>query len=134
MQLINKLMMLGMNVGDMPKAKTFYAVKLGLKVTTDYRKDDDNWWVTLASPEGGASITLARATGYENMKPGTMTVYFETSDIDVANKELSSRGVKVNEVQDDLFGPGSGVRWFNLEDPDGNQVILAQAHKSRAPF
>ena len=134
MQVINKLMMVGMNVGDMPKAKTFYADKLGLKVTTDYRKDDDNWWVTLASPEGGASITLARATGYENMKPGTMTLYFETSDIDAANKELSSKGVKVNEVQDDLFGPSSGVRWFNLEDPDGNQVILAQAHKSRAPF
>ena len=134
MQVVNKLMMLSMNVGDMPKAKEFYADKLGLKVTTDYRKDDDNWWVTLASPEGGASITLARATGYENMKPGTMTLYFETSDIDAANKELSSKGVKVNEVQDDLFGPGSGVRWFNLEDPDGNQVILAQAHKSRAPF
>ena len=134
MQVVNKLMMLGMNVSDMPKAKAFYADKLGLKVTTDYRKDDDNWWVALASPEGGASITLARATGYENMKPGTMTLYFETSDIDAANKELSSKGVKVNEVQDDLFGPGSGVRWFNLEDPDGNQVILAQAHKSRAPF
>ena len=127
MQVINKLMMVGMNLGDMPKAKEFYAVKLGLKVTTDYRKDDDNWWVTLASPEGGASITLARATGYENMKPGTMTLYFETSDIDAANKELSSKGVKVNEVQDDLFGPGSGVKWFNLEDPDGNQVLLVQA-------
>jgi len=134
MQVVNKLMMLGMNVGDMPKAKTFCADKLGLKVTTDYRKDNDNWWVTLVSPEGGASITLARATGFENMRPGTMTVYFETSDIDAANKELSSRSVKVNEVQDDLFGPGSGVKWFNFEDPDGNQVILAQAHKSRAPF
>ena len=89
MQVVNKLLMLSMNVGDMPKAKAFYADKLGLKVTTDYRKDDDNWWVTLASPEGEASITLARATGFENMKPGTMALYFETSDIAAAHKELS---------------------------------------------
>ena len=133
-QVANKLMMLSMNVSDMPKAKAFYADRLGLKVTTDYRKDENNWWVTLASPEGGASITLARATGFESMKPGTMTLYFETSDIAVANKELSLNGFTVNEIQDDLFGPGSAVKWFNLEDPDGNQVILAQAHKSRAPF
>ncbi len=127
MQIVNKLMMLGMNVSDMPKAKAFYVDKLGLKVTTDYRKDDDNWWVSLALPEDGASITLARATSFENMKPGTMALYFTTSDIAVAHKELSNKGVKVNEVKDDLFGSGSGVKWFNLEDPDGNQVLLVQA-------
>ena len=134
MQIVNRLMMLSINVSDMPKAKAFYADKLGLKVTTDYRKDDDNWWVSLTLPEGWASITLARATGFENIKPGTMTVYFETSDIAAAHKEMSNKGVKVNEVKDDLFGPGSGVKWFNLEDPDGNHVFLVQAHKSRAPF
>ena len=26
-----------------------------------------------------------------------------------------------------LWVPGSGVKWFNLEDPDGNQVFLVQA-------
>jgi catechol 2,3-dioxygenase-like lactoylglutathione lyase family enzyme len=134
MQIVNKLMMLSINVSDMPKAKTFYADKLGLKVTKDYRQDDNNWWVSLVLPEVGATITLSRATGFESMKPGTMTLYFETSDIAAAHKELRSKGVKVNEVQDDLFGQGSGVKWFSLKDPDGNQVILAQAHKSRAPF
>ncbi len=134
MQIVNKLVMLSINVSDMSKAKAFYSDKLGLKVTTDFRQNDDNWWVSLTLPEGGATITLSRATGFENMKPGTMTLYFETSDIATANKELSNKGVKVNEVKDDLFGPGSGVKWFNLEDPDGNQVILAQTHKLRAPF
>ena len=61
------------------------------------------------------------------MKPGTMVLYFATSDVAAAHKELSDKGVKVNEVKDDLFGPGSGVKWFNLEDPDGNQVHLGQA-------
>jgi hypothetical protein len=60
------------------------------------------------------------------MKPGTMTVHFATSDVTAAHKELSKKGVKVNEIKDDLYGPGSGVKWFSLEDPDGNQLLVAQ--------
>jgi hypothetical protein len=60
------------------------------------------------------------------MKPGTMTLYFATSDVAAAHKEHSAKGAKVNEVKDDLFGLGSGVKSFNLEDPDGNQVLLLE--------
>jgi catechol 2,3-dioxygenase-like lactoylglutathione lyase family enzyme len=125
MQVVDKLMMFYMAVNDMPKAKAFYADNLGLKVTKDYRQDDDNWWVSLTFPEGGVTITLS--TFHGNTKPGTMNLYFATSDVAATHKELSSKGVNVNEVKDDLFGPGSGVKWFNLEDPDGNQVLLVQA-------
>jgi catechol 2,3-dioxygenase-like lactoylglutathione lyase family enzyme len=121
---VARLMMFSMAVSDMPKAKAFYADTLGMKVATDYRNDDDHWWVSLTLPEGGASITLT--TAHENMKPGTMKLYFATSDVAAAHKELSTKGVKINQVKDDLFGPGSGVKWFNLEDPDGNQVLLVQ--------
>jgi catechol 2,3-dioxygenase-like lactoylglutathione lyase family enzyme len=41
MQVTDKFMTLQVAVSDMPKAKAFYADKLGLKVTTDYRRDDD---------------------------------------------------------------------------------------------
>lgn len=85
-----------------------------MKAATDYRKDDDNWWVSLTLPEGGAIISLARATCSENIKPGTMTLYFKTSDIAAAYKKLSKKGAKVNEVKDDLFGSGSGVSGLNL--------------------
>jgi catechol 2,3-dioxygenase-like lactoylglutathione lyase family enzyme len=125
MQGVKELMMFSMAVSDMPKAKAFYVDKLGLKVATDNRKDDDNWWVSLTLPEGGASITLT--TAHENMKPGTMKLFFATSDLAAVHKELSAKGAKVNEVRDDLFGPGSGVKWFHLEDPDGNPVLLVQA-------
>ena len=134
-QLVNKFMMLSINVSEMPKAKSFYADKLGLKITTDYRIDDDNWWVSLTFPGGGATMTLARASSHPgNIKPGTLSLYFETSDVVAAHKEISSKGVPVNEIQDDLFGPGSGVKFFNLKDPDGNLVHLVQVHESRAPF
>ena len=125
MPIVDKLTMLKMAVNDMPKAKAFYADKLGLKVASDYRRDDHNWWVSLTLPESGASIVLT--TAHENMKPGTMSLYFASSDVAAAHQELSAKGAKVNEVKADLHGPGSGGKWFNLEDPDGNQVILEQA-------
>jgi catechol 2,3-dioxygenase-like lactoylglutathione lyase family enzyme len=124
MQVVDTLMRFKMAVSDMPKAKAFYADKLGLEVATDYRRDEHNWWVSLTLPEGGASITLT--TAHENMKPGTMNLYFATSDLAAAHKELSAKNAKISEVKDDLSGPGSGVKWFNLEDPDGNQVLLVQ--------
>jgi catechol 2,3-dioxygenase-like lactoylglutathione lyase family enzyme len=125
MQIVDKLVMFSMAVSDMPKAKAFYADMLGLIVTKEYRQDDKNWWVWLILPEGGVTIILA--TYHEHIKPGTVGVYFATSDIAAAHKELSKKGAKVKDIQDDLYGPGSGVKFFNLEDPDGAQVLLVQA-------
>lgn len=112
-------------VRDMPQAKEFYVDHLGLNVTKDYRQDDNNWWVSLVAPDGGATITLS--THHGHMKPGAITLYFTTTDVDAAHTELSGKGVRVNDVQDDLYGPGSGVKWFNLTDPDGNLVHVAAA-------
>jgi catechol 2,3-dioxygenase-like lactoylglutathione lyase family enzyme len=126
--------MCAMNVSDMAKSKEFYAEKLGFKISTEYRQDDNNWWVTLALPEGGATLTLSRASvSPESIAKGTLAVYVETSDVEAAHKELSGK-VTAEEVQDDLFGPGSGVKWFNVEDPDGTRVFFVQKHDPRAPF
>ena len=126
-QIVNKFIMLSIAVNDVKKAKEFYAEKLGLEVVTDYRRSDDNWWVTLTPPGGGMSITLARSSSVKKTtQPGTLSFYLSTSDIAAAHKALNEKGIKTNEIQDDLYGPGSGVKWFNLDDPDGNQVLVAQ--------
>lgn len=126
--LINKLSMVSVLVSDMNKAKEFYAEKLGLEVATDYRQNDNNWWVTLIFPGGGASITLARSstTHNEPPQPGTISFYFATADITAAHQALNEKGVAVGEIMDDLYGPGSGVKFFQLTDPDGNQLTFAQ--------
>src|SRR5512145_2277896 len=128
MQIVNKLSMVSVVVSDMKKAKEFYAEKLGLEVATDYRQNDNNWWVTLTLPDGGASITLARSstTHNEPPKPDTISFYLSTSDIAAAHKELNEKGVKPGKVQDNLYGPGSAVKFFQLRDPDGNLVTFAQ--------
>ena len=125
MQIADKLIKLSMAVSNMPEARAFYEGKLGLQVTADFRQDDRNWWVSLAFPGGGAAVTLT--TAHENMQPGTMKLYLATADVAAAHQDLSARGASVSAVNDDLFGPGSGVKWFSVQDPDGNQVLVAQA-------
>ena len=125
---INQLTMVSVVVSDMQRAKEFYAGKLGLEVATDYRQNDNNWWVTLTFPGGGVSITLARSstTSNEAPKPGTLGLYLSTSDIAVAHQELNEQGVNPGEIRDNLYGPGSGVKFIQFKDPDGNQVTIAQ--------
>lgn len=112
MQTVDKLIMFSMVVSDMPKAKAFYADTLGLKVTKDYRQDNKNCGVWLTLPEGVVTIILA--IYHEHIKPGTVGVYFMTSDIIAAHKELSKKGAKVSDIQDDLFGSGSYVNFLPL--------------------
>jgi catechol 2,3-dioxygenase-like lactoylglutathione lyase family enzyme len=124
----NKLTMISIVVSDMEISKTFYAEKLGLDVTTDYRQDDDNWWVSLIFPGGGTTITLARSsmTSNEPPQPGTLGLYFSTSDLEAARADLEEKGVEPGEIMDDLYGPGSGVKFFQVQDPDGSQLTFAQ--------
>ena len=128
MSTVNKFTMVSILVSDMKKAKEFYAEKLGLTVATDYRRNDNNWWVTLTFPGGGANITLARSstTHNEAAKPDTISFYFSTADLAAAHTDLHEKGVKTSEIMDDLYGPGSGVKFFQVKDPDGNQVTFAQ--------
>ncbi len=126
---VDKFMMITLAVGNMDKAKEFYTT-LGLKATKDYSQAGQRW-VALAFPGGGASINLSTMTANFTKpgmsEPGTVVLYFTTSDVAAAHKQLGAKGVKVPDIKDDLYGPGSGVKWFNLEDPDGNQVLIVQS-------
>lgn len=118
-----KLLMVMMAVTEMAKSKEFYAEKFGWSVAKDVGQGDRHW-VTLELPGGGPSLVLSTMHG--KMQPGTMTLYLATSDVAAAHSNLSDKGVKVNAVQDDLYGPGSGVKWFDFEDPDGNRWLMVQ--------
>ena len=124
MTVVDKIIMLTATVNDMPKAKEFYVEKLGLEVTQDYRQDDDNWWVTLAFPGGGTTMTLSTFKG--DQKPGMMNLYFAVSDLNATHKALQDKDVEVSDIQDDLYGPGSGVKFATVEDPDGSKILLVQ--------
>ena len=122
---LDKFMMLQYLVADMPKSKEFYADKLGLKIAADYRQSDEAWWVSLALPEGGVTVTLT-TFGQEHMTKGIQVLYFGTKDLETAHKEFAAKGVEVTDIKNDLHGPGSNVKFFQLHDPDGNLIHVEQ--------
>jgi catechol 2,3-dioxygenase-like lactoylglutathione lyase family enzyme len=126
MTAIGRLIQLMMGVTDMEESKRFYADVLGFAVTLDYGKGDAHW-VNVSLPDGGATLTLT--TYLDNLlQPGTMSLYLATPDIQQAFDELTAKGVKpTDQISDDLFGPGSGVKWFRFTDPDGNVLTIAQS-------
>jgi catechol 2,3-dioxygenase-like lactoylglutathione lyase family enzyme len=127
--IVNNFMMITMAVSNMDKSKEFYTM-LGLKATRDYSQGGQRW-VALALPGGGASLNLSSTTDGSSKPalnvPGTVVLYFMASDVAAAQKELRAKNIKVSEVNDDLYGPGSGVKWLGLADPDGIPVIIAES-------
>lgn len=125
MAAFNKLIQLMVGVTDMAKAKAFYAETLGFAVTVDHGQGDHHW-VSLNLPDG-FNITLTTFLGGQ-LQPGSMSFYLATSDIQQAFNEVTGKGVTpANPISDDLYGPGSGVKWFRLTDPDGNSITIVQA-------
>lgn len=122
----DKLLQFIINVNDMEKAKAFYVDMLGFKVTKNVRQDDRHWWISLELPGGGTSFTLS--TFHDDGVTGCLTLYVSSPDIDAAYKALTEKGAPVTSgINDDLYGPKSGVRWFSVEDPDGNVWMVAES-------
>jgi len=125
MAAFNKLIQLMVGVKDMAKAKAFYADTLGFAVTVDHGQGDHHW-VSLNLPDG-FNLTLTTFLGSQ-LQPGSMSFYIATPDIQQAFDGLTAKGVTAaNPIPDDLYGPGSGVKWFRLTDPDGNSITIVQA-------
>ena len=118
-KIADNILMFNLGVNDMDKSMTFYVNMLGLKVTNDIGHGNMHW-VILGFPGGGASLVLTTAFG--NFKPGTLSIQFSTSDIQGAYKQLGATG----PIMDDFHGPGSGVRGFQINDPDGNILSFVQ--------
>ncbi len=125
MSVINTLEMFHMAVKDVAKSKAFYADALGCTVLNDKAYGDQHW-VSLQLPGGGASINITNVP--ENMQPGTYKLYFSTSDVEAAQKELAAKGIKPTKEGDDWgrweSADGKGQKFFEVADPDGNQLLI----------
>jgi predicted enzyme related to lactoylglutathione lyase len=121
---IDKILMFNIGVSDIDKSKEFYLDRLGLNVIRDIGQGNMHF-VTLGLPGGGTSIVLT--TAYGNFKPGTMVIQFSTSDIQAAYKQMNTKDTKATgPILDDFHCPGSGVKGFQIDDPDGNHLFIVQ--------
>ncbi len=113
-----KLEVVVIPVGDVDRAKAFYADKLGFNVDVDNRAGE-GFRVVQTTPPGSA-CSVSFGTG---MNAGLQLV---VSDAVAARQELVDRGVEVSDLvhfEDGVQAPGPGGPWntfFFFKDPDGN--------------
>ena len=105
------------------RAESFYGEKLGFKRMYVYRPDpqsaDPAW---LGMLRDGAHVVLS--SFHPDGPPGSASIQFYVEDLVALRKELGAAGIDVGEEH--VFDQDWGNLEFNLEDPDGNRINVAQ--------
>src|ERR1700737_1485802 len=92
-------------VSDQDEAISFYTTTLGFSVVADVPFGDNDRWVEVAPPGGGAAIALTPPQG--DYQPGRMTgIALESADPAADHAELQGKGV---DVDAELMGGEGGV-------------------------
>jgi catechol 2,3-dioxygenase-like lactoylglutathione lyase family enzyme len=105
------------------RAEGFYGEKLGFKRIYAYRPDpeskDPAW---LGMVRDGAHIVLS--SFHPDGPPGSASIQFYVEDLPRLRQEMAAAGIELGD--DEVFDQDWGNLEFNLEDPDGNRINVAQ--------
>jgi catechol 2,3-dioxygenase-like lactoylglutathione lyase family enzyme len=111
-------------VSDQDEAIRFYTTTLGCSVVADIPFGDNDRWVEVAPPSGGAALALVPPQG--EYKPGRMTgIALESSDPRADHGELQAKGVDVDAEL--MGGDGTVPLLFFFRDNNKNQLMIVQA-------
>ncbi len=114
-----KLELIILPVTDVDRAKEFY-LKVGFNADHDHTVSDEIRFVQMTPAGSACSIAFGR--GLTAAEPGTVKgLQAVVSDIDEAYADLTSRGVPVSEIDDQVWG-----RFVYFSDPDGNHWAIQE--------
>lgn len=115
-------------VSDQDRARDFFVDVLGLELLEDRPMGPGRRWVRVRPRGGETAITLV--TWFESMPAGSTTgVVLETDDVEAEAARLTALGVPIaGGVQEAPWG-----RYVQLQDPDGNGLILQQSTAGAGP-
>jgi catechol 2,3-dioxygenase-like lactoylglutathione lyase family enzyme len=110
-------------VADQDAAIAFYTQALGFTLTADVPFGQDDRWVEVTPPGGGAAVALVPPRG--DYQPGRMTgISLSSPDPRADHAELAGKGVDVDaEI---MGGDGSVPALFFFRDHDKNTLMIAQ--------
>jgi catechol 2,3-dioxygenase-like lactoylglutathione lyase family enzyme len=115
-----KLELVIIPVSDVDRAKSFYVDQVGFHADHDHTVSPEIRFVQLTPPGSACSIAFGR--GLTAAQPGSVEgLQVVVADIELAHKDLSSRGVPVSPIQDLDWG-----RFVFFNDPDGNKWAIQQ--------
>jgi catechol 2,3-dioxygenase-like lactoylglutathione lyase family enzyme len=136
-----KLEVVVVPVSDVDRAKHFYE-SLGWHVDADYVGGDDFRIVQLTPPGSACSVIIG--TGVTSATPGSVdSLLLVVDDVEIAQRELFTRGIAVSDVfhdaggvfhhvgtTDRVPGPDPARRakrsLASFSDPDGNGWVLQE--------
>ena len=111
-------------VSGQDEAISFYTNTLGFSVVADVPFGENDRWVEVAPPGGGAALALVPPQG--GYQPGRMTgIALELPDPRADHAELQSKGVNVDAEL--MGGDGTVPLLFFFRDNDNNQLMIVQA-------
>lgn len=132
-----KLEVVVVPVGDVDRAKEFYADKLGFTVDTDHRAGDTFRVVQVTPP--GSACSLIFGTGIGDGEPGSLKGnQLVVDDIHAAVAHLEANGVAntgVQHFEDGVMTPGPDPAdqdynsFIFFDDPDGNTWGVQQVKR-----
>ena len=121
---ITKLGRVVVPVDDQDEAIRFYTTTLGFSLAADVPFGDNDRWVEVAPPGGGAAIALVPPQG--DYQPGRMTgIALESADPAADHAELAGQGVDVDSQL--MGGDGTVPLLFFFRDNNKNQLMIVQA-------
>jgi lactoylglutathione lyase len=111
-------------VSDQDEAIRFYTQTLGFSLTADAPFGENERWVEVSPPGGGAAVALVPPRG--EYQPGRMTgIAIESSDPTADYAELRNKGVDVDAEL--MGGDGTVPLLFFFRDNNKNQLMIVQA-------
>jgi catechol 2,3-dioxygenase-like lactoylglutathione lyase family enzyme len=110
-------------VADQDAGIAFYTGTLGFELVADVPFGENDRWVEVAPPGGGAAIALVPPRG--DYQPGRMTgIALVSSDPRADQAELREKGV---DVDDELMGgDGTVPLLFFFRDHDANHLMVVE--------
>ena len=134
-----RLEVITLAVRDVECALEFYTAQCGFHLDVDYRPNDAFRVVQLTPPRSACSVQLG--VGLTDNEPGaSRAVCLAVSDIEAATRELTHRGVTVENIRhkssvDDWQGDTTAgvdperrdyASFATFADPDGNTWTLQE--------
>jgi catechol 2,3-dioxygenase-like lactoylglutathione lyase family enzyme len=119
---ITNVQLLSVPVSDQDRARDFYVDVLGFQLVQDTWFSPDMRWV-MVRPHG-AETALTLVTWFPSMPPGSLQgLVLETGELEETIEGIRRRG---GSIPDGIETAPWG-RYVQLEDPDGNGLILQES-------
>jgi lactoylglutathione lyase len=118
---VQEIHTVGVPVTDQDRALDFYTGTLGFTTRLDVPIGPGRRWITVAAPQGTATIALVAAS--TEVPAGVETgIRLVSGDVDTDHAALRAAGVDTGEV---LRWPGVPAM-FAFRDPDGNGLEIIE--------